>query len=124
MIDRRAWRFFYANAGYVVGRRAMGAADLARAEHHASGAGWQYDWQWDEWSAADGCQDAISCDKRGAHEHEVLTCVLKDATGQVLEALGGIWDADRDLARVIEAELASEALFTLQRQWGATIHAR
>jgi len=121
-MDRKNWRFFFDNAGYCVGRRALGAADLARAEEYAINAGWQYRWEWDEDCAADGCRNAISCDRPGDHEHEVLWCCLRDAAGQVLASLGGIWDADRNYARVIEAELASDALFNLQRSWGTTLH--
>jgi hypothetical protein len=40
----------------------------------------------------------------------VLCCVLKDGDGNVLASLCGITDPDSNYRRVVEAELASEAL--------------
>jgi hypothetical protein len=44
--------------------------------------------------------------------HEALSCTVR-VDGEVLASLGGIVDADRDYCRVIEAELASEAMYEL-----------
>ncbi len=123
-IDRKAWRFFHAHAGYVVGQRAIGAADLARAEEDAARQDWCFCWEWDEDSASEGCRSAITCNKPDSHEHEVFGCLVRTREGEVLASLWGIWDPDASYSRVIEAELASEALFTLRRQWGSTVHAR
>ena len=41
---------------------------------------------------------------------EVLIAVLKDADGHVLESLGGIGDPSPSYQRLVEAELALEAM--------------
>lgn len=101
---RRAFKFFHANAGYIVGERAKGAISLARAEQEASSRGWNYEWKPDEIGAQEWyCQ----C---GCVPEEVLGCILRDEEGNILASLWGIGDPDRNYRRVVEAELASEAL--------------
>jgi hypothetical protein len=104
--------FFRKNAGYATRSgeskakaKTRGAQALARAEAEAAARGWTVDWEEDpeEWQG---------CDER---PFEVLTAVLRDADGNVLASLGGIGMSgnriqDRAYARVMEAELASEAL--------------
>jgi hypothetical protein len=41
---------------------------------------------------------------------EVLVATLKDAEGSVLASVGGIIDPDKNYGRVVEAELALQAL--------------
>jgi len=41
---------------------------------------------------------------------EVLVAILKDASGNVIGSLSGIGDPDNNYRRVVEAELALEAL--------------
>jgi hypothetical protein len=101
----RPYRFFFANAGYIVGQRAQGALSLARAEQHATDNDWSAAWEWDE------CPDLSWLSERELkQDHEVLCCVLKDGDGNVLASLCGITDPDSNYRRVVEAELASEAL--------------
>jgi hypothetical protein len=99
----RAYRFFFENAGYIVGHRAACALSLARAEQHALDNDWESEW------VADDCPDLswMSDDDRN-QPHEVLGCILRDADGNVLASLWGIVDADRAYMRVVEAELASD----------------
>lgn len=100
----RSYRFFREHAGYVVGRSAETAWDLARAELEATSRGWYCEWEHDP----DG-MDTLG-DIPPEEVSEVLYCVLYDEDGEVLSSLGGIVDPDRNYARVVEAELALEAL--------------
>ncbi len=102
-IDRNAYQFFRANAGSCVGYNAVGAASLARAEAAAQRMGWQYRWEADELPYEMGDAETIM-------PSEVLGCVLTDERGEVLESLWGIGDPDRNYMRLVQAELASEAL--------------
>jgi len=104
-MDRATWRFFFFEAGYVVGERALGAARLARAE---AALGTMVDdgaarvrWEDDPDSAADG-------------EPGLLSCLVERPCGacgrwEVVASLGGVFD-DRDHRRVVVAELACEVL--------------
>ncbi len=86
------------------------AQDLAAAEEFAAELEWVFSWDADE----DGC---IGCDC-GSEDcacsmgtwHDVMSCVLRNQAGDVLASLGSICDPSADYARVIEAELASEAM--------------
>lgn len=101
----KAYRFFFESAGYIVGHRAECALSLARAEECARDYEWQAEWVWDD----DADLSWMTDDER-QQPHEVLGCVLKDDVGNVLASLWGITDPDRAYMRVIEAELADEAL--------------
>lgn len=113
-LDVRAVRFFRDNAGYIVGERLKGAAALARAEQYARTLGWEVAWEPEDIPYEDCLGDhAYWCadERRGKkHAHEVYYAVLRDASGEVRASLGGIIDPDRNFARVIEAELALEAM--------------
>jgi len=77
--------------------------DLARAEQLADEQGWKVEWKYD--------QDPYELgDAEEAPPSEVLVAVLKDNQGNVLGSLGGIGDPTRAYQRVVEAELALEAL--------------
>jgi hypothetical protein len=126
----RDYRFFRAHAGGWVGHNAQGALALVHAERAAEILGWAYGWFGDD--DADLGDHAIWCpDERReqagyqrdgsncprfnpsflvAHAHYAYVCILKDARGEVLESLGGVIDPDDAYRRVIEAELASEAI--------------
>ena len=101
-IDRNAYQFFREHAGYRIGHNAEDAASLARAESDAQRRGWHYDWQWDaeEWDPGDTDYTPT----------EVLGAVLTDANGAELASLWGIADPTPEYRRVVEAELAAEAL--------------
>lgn len=108
---RRAFGFFHENAGWAAGRKAIGALELARAEAAAANNGWRVVWSQDE--DPDLGDHAYWCaDERAGrqHDHDVECADLQDDTGHTLATLCGIIDADRDYRRVVEAELALEAL--------------
>ena len=108
----KAVDFFHKHAGYSVRPgeskakgKTRGAQALARAEAEAEARGWTVEWEHDpeEW------QGDVE------RPFEVLTAVLRDADGLVLASLGGNGmtghrKTDADFRRVIEAELADEAL--------------
>lgn len=108
----KAVDFFRKHAGYAVRpgesknkAKTRGAQALARAEAEAEARGWTVEWEHDpeEW------QGDVE------RPFEVLTAVLRDANGNVLTSLGGNGmtgnrKTDADFRRVIEAELADEAL--------------
>lgn len=108
-------RFFRGHAGGVVGRATQGALDLARAEREMKKRGWVVTWEPD----SDADLSWMDDDER-SRPHEIFVAVLwdRDPTGharaagkaKILASLGGIVDADAAYARVVEAELASEAL--------------
>ena len=106
----RAYRFFVANAGYVVGHCAECALNLARAEQHARENDWCAAW------VDDDCPDlSWMSDEERQKPHDVLGCVLKDSTGNVLASLWGITDPDNNYMRVVAAELSSETLYSEQQ---------
>ena len=101
----RAYRFFFASAGYIVGHRTECALSLARAEQYARDNDWRAEWIDDDspdlsWMSEEEQQQA----------HEVLGCVLKDENSHVLASLWGITGPDREYMRVVEAELAAESM--------------
>lgn len=102
-------RFFREHGGGVVGEATRGALGLARAEREAERRGWLVEWEWDDdadWSWLD--QPGLEREK--ARDHEVYVATLKDRQGRALASLGGIFDPDDKYRRVVEAELAYEAL--------------
>jgi hypothetical protein len=96
----KAIAFFKENAGGQVGHAAEGALKLARAEKYAEDHGWTVEWEEEPNPDMSGMEDA----------KEVLSACLKDQSGKVLECLGGIGDPSRSYRRVVEAELALEAM--------------
>jgi hypothetical protein len=107
----KAIAFFYRHAGwgYTPGKetkaqgRKRGAKALARAEAEASARGWRVDWEGDP-------EEYQMGDAETEHPKEVLGAVMRDEHGHVLASLWGIGDPDRNYSRVVEAELALEAL--------------
>ena len=109
--DRRAYDFFYRHAGYGYGPgetpeqgRKRGAASLAKAEQEATARGWTVEWEEDP-EGWDSIGDIDPDDVR-----EILSAVLYDEDHNVLGSLGSIVNPDRNYRRVVEAELALEAL--------------
>jgi hypothetical protein len=100
----RSYDFFRKHAGFVVGKSAQGAWKLARAELEAASRGWYCEWE----------DDPDGFDTLGEippeEVEEVLIAVLYDENGEMLASLGGIVNPDRNYARVVEAELAVDAL--------------
>lgn len=106
-------RFFREHGGGVVGEATRGALSLARAEREMQRRGWTVEWRDDpdaDWSWL----DQPGFEKEKAKEHEVYGAVLRDRRGTVLASLWGIFDPDAKYQRVVEAELASEALHGLR----------
>ncbi len=110
-VTKKDVAFFKKNAGYIVGERAKGAMALAKAEEAADRLGWKVEWKHDVmgWDGDD--EDT---------PNEVLCAVLKDARGKVRASLCGIGDPEarnKKYARVVEAELAAEALGKTGWSW-------
>lgn len=104
-MSRQDFQFFFREAGYVVGERAKGAIALARAESYADDRGWSFNWREDndaDWS--------WMSEREKERPHEVYACELRDADGRVLESLWSIFDPNVTYMRVIQAELALEAM--------------
>jgi hypothetical protein len=104
MIERE--RFFYEHAGYsfdpktetAEDGRARAARQLAAAETWAERVGVEYRWE-DDWGI-------------GSHrEPETCEAVVAYLSGRAVGSLGCIDDADANYRRLIEAEIASEAMF-------------
>lgn len=110
--------FFYEHAGYghdpktqtAEQGRVEYAIALALAEEQAKGLGWEFEWtnDWGVGSHKD-YYGAGSC-YEDSEPNTCEFCVCKDENGETLASLGCIDDATRDYRRVVEAELASEAL--------------
>jgi hypothetical protein len=76
----------------------------------------------------------VNTERRARHEgdrrppewcshHEVLWCALKDEDGEILDSLGGIIDPHSGPGhywRVVQAELASDAMHAWERTPAAT----
>ena len=107
--------FFYEHAGYSYNPqtetpeqgRMRGAIELAQAEQYAANLGWTIEWDWDE--IVDRRKNSKSHPRK---EHEVLCARSPDPSNPrySLAALCGIDHPDSNYRRVVEAELASEAL--------------
>lgn len=120
---QRAVEFFYKHAGWSYNPktetprqgRLRGARALARAEQEASNHGVTFEWQWDE-SGCGGCDcGSHDCACSTGAEHETLGCVAKHATVRLCASLWGICGASREYRRVVEAELAQEAVAELDK---------
>jgi hypothetical protein len=103
-------KFFFKHAGYSCGSgqtprqgRMEGAMKLAQAEHEAEERGWTVEWNYDN-------EPYDMDDAETEMPSEVLVAILKDASGNVIGSLSGIGDPDNNYRRVVEAELALEAL--------------
>lgn len=123
-----AVQFFYKHAGYSYnvaqgetkeqGKRRAARA-YADAEAWASREGLVYDWLYDD-MPCDGCDcGSDDCDCSTGAAHETLGCVLYRPCpdhgidckhAEVLQSLWGICGATSEYRRVVEAELALEAM--------------
>jgi hypothetical protein len=121
-----AVRFFYSNAGYSydpkIETRNQGrwrcAREMARAEKYGREHNWQFDWE-DDWSIGSHKdyygEDSAYSDKEPS-TCESCTLVSEDGNS-VLASLGCIDDASDAYRRVIEAELAVEALHEIETRY-------
>lgn len=119
-----AIRFFFAHAGFShkpgVETRTQGrwrcARELAKAERQARDAGYSFQWVEDQDFDASDFADESEGGWSAAEKAAMIGygCVLRNREGAILASLWGITLADNSLAdpycRVVEAELASEAL--------------
>lgn len=115
-------KFFYDNAGYSydprIETREQGrlrcAQSLAKAERYASEQGWLYEWSQDPEGCIGGdCGETATCDHPCCQgtSHDCRVCLLWDADStKVLASLGSICEPSTEYLRVIEAELALEAM--------------
>ncbi len=109
-------RFFYNESGYSYNPktetreqgRMRGAKALAKAEAHAKDVGYIFEWGYDDVDSSEWSDETPP--------YAQWICIVRDANGEVLASLGGI-DFGRDgepwgdpYKRVVEAELASEAI--------------
>lgn len=85
-----------------VGPRRVGR-ELARAEQQARRRGWTVEWDYDPEPYDPG-------DNTDYVPNEVYWARLVDQDGETLASLGGIDDPTPEYRRVVEAELADEAL--------------
>lgn len=116
----KAVQFFYDHAGWGYNPateteeqgRQRHAEELADAEQAAKRAGVWYVWEPD--------QEVDERDELSTTEHTCEWVALYIAPEDVhdrprmLASLGGIWDASAEYRRVVEAELASEALSEIE----------
>lgn len=102
---RRSYQFMKGHAGGVVGESSMGALKLARAESYARD---RLDF---EWGPEQDPDLSWMDDEERKQDHEVESVLARDReTGEVVAALGNIVDADSAYRRLVEAELALEAM--------------
>ena len=83
--------------------RMRGARELAAAEKLASEKGWSVEWEHDQEPYEMG-------DAETEMPGEVLCAILRDEEGKPLGSLCQIGDPSRGYRRVVEAELASQAV--------------
>ncbi len=115
----KAVAFFRKHAGYgydpaketEAQGRTRTARALAAAEKEAQERGWEVRWSHDDLPWDPGDTDYTP--------EEVLAAVLYDEHGNVIGSLSGIADPSKAYARVVEAELALEALH--ERGWQLTL---
>ena len=123
--------FFFEQAGYSYDPkketktqgRIRCARELAAAEKYAKEhTNWMFSWTYDELGCS-GCECGSSdCACCAETEHETLVCTVRNSDGKVLASLGGICSPGRNYSRVIEAELAEEAIAYF-REEGARVNA-
>jgi hypothetical protein len=122
----RAYTFFFTHAGYSYDPttetarqgRAKCAKELAAAEKAASSRGWVFSWEEDADGDANGEGPAESCSVYArcqdcGNVHTELALRGHDLS-YPLASLCGIAGADDSYRRVIQAELAAEALARLE----------
>ncbi len=105
-------QFFFSQAGYSYDAKVETpeqgklrcAIQLAQAEVWAAAHGVTFKWMPDEDA------DPTDWDGEGPIGESAEGCVAKCASGGVLESLWGIWDASEEYRRVVQAELALEAM--------------
>jgi hypothetical protein len=113
-------RFFWTHSGLCISQgetkaqaRRRCAEEMAQAEAYAQDHQWIWEWNIDD-SGCIGCMcTSPNCPCSTGESHETLYCVLYDEHGEHLASLSGICGATKSYRRVIEAELAQEAMATV-----------
>jgi hypothetical protein len=116
---RDGFRFHLENGGTVSGQRAACALRSARAEIAARAEGIEFIWEddCDDWKERQEYEEDT-----GYKVQRSECCRAVDTDGNTLASLCGIWDAGDDYKRVVEADLASEALDTIaERETGKVL---
>lgn len=111
-------RFFYDNAGYSHDPKTQTeeqghvetAQALARAELFAVENGWIFTWELDPHA------DPNDWDGEGPMGEEAWGCILTVPGDSRTESLWSIWDPTREYQRVVQAELALEALARIESE--------
>ena len=104
-------RFFFKHAGWrhnpatetTLQGRWKSAKALASAEKSAKAAGMVFEWR-DDHRQGDEPDDV----------ERVEWCGVKSKDGEPITSLGAIWDASPEYCRVVQAELAMEALLIVE----------
>lgn len=110
-----AYQFFRKHAGYVVGENAKGALQLAKAEAAFREAGGTFEWTFDD-DADCSFVDTWPEKERQLwyrENHCIEGCIALFPNNKRAASLWGIIDADDNYRRVVQAELAMEALDNL-----------
>ena len=120
----QAERFFYNHAGFSYDPKTETseqgkvrcAKELAETERVAKNLSWYCEWT-NDWGVGSH-KEYFGADSAYAdREPETCeSCRLLDESGEYLQSLGCIDDADANYRRVIEAELASEALYEYDKE--------
>lgn len=88
-----------------------GAKALAKAERDAASKGLTFEWTDEGVRGCIGCDcgsDECPCSERT--EHECFAVVVYNPDGEVVASLGSVCSPSREYRRVVQAELALEAL--------------
>ena len=113
-----AYLFFLRNAGtsYKPATQTKrqgqseGARMLAKAERDAAALGFTFDWDYDQEGCIGCACGSPDCKCSTGEDHECLSCICRNADGEAVASLGSICEPSREYRRVIEAELALEAM--------------
>jgi hypothetical protein len=89
--------------------RARTARHLAQAEEEAERRGWYVEWS-DDWEITDHAAEYGEEAYPNGNPETCENADLYDEHGNMIRSLGCIDDADANYRRVVEAELAAEAL--------------
>ena len=131
----RAFRFHFKHGGYALGQQAQGALEAARAELEMKRRGVVFSWLPDDmadWSWLEGKDEKgrylfRKAYREGPHEVEMCDAMIPcedhgtDCPHAVtLASMSGIFDADANYRRVVEAELALDVLANEAQGAGST----
>lgn len=104
--------FRQSDPGGIVGENAKYCLSLARIEYIAAKSGIVPQWEPDYFADTpeDWGWEQKYIDKWNKSDHYAESCCVVTAEGDYAASLSGIWDADMDYRRLIEAELLLDAI--------------